>query len=263
MSAASDSTLKIWYDATAEVENEAVGKREQFVLREQEMLNAYRRGMHARAMTIALEIDQPLRLRGLLEKLVQEGTLEKYVSQVTFTPLTLTRLFLYIRDWNTNSRFCGIAQATLSYILTVFSFDDIRRSVREANANHSEEIIETTGEHVVSLSDLVAGLTAYSDRHLKRATNIFQSSFLVEYTLRSMQKLLPQGQLEAPATTVESDTAENDSDDDEVNTSDTAATTTSTALVTTATADESQNTDDTSQPNDNRPTRRRRRRRKK
>ena len=55
-------------------------------------------------MTIALEIDQPLRLRGLLEQLVEAGTLAEHASQVPFTPQTLTRLLLYARDWNTNTR---------------------------------------------------------------------------------------------------------------------------------------------------------------
>ncbi len=55
-------------------------------------------------MAIALEIDQPLRLRGLLEQLLEAGTLVEHAEQIAFTPQTLTRLLLYIRDWNTNTR---------------------------------------------------------------------------------------------------------------------------------------------------------------
>ena len=203
------SHLSPRYDATSEVEDEAIGLREEFVLREQEMLNAYRSGQYARAMTIALEIDQPLRLRGLLQKLVEEDSLAHHVSQVVFSPKTLTRLLLYVRDWNTNARFCGVAQAVLEFVLANFSFADIRRAVREGgaeaatkgNAGSSSGVLDkqsassdSPGERVV-LSDLLAGLVAYSERHLKRAARVYQSSFLVEYTLGSMQKLLPQQEL--------------------------------------------------------------------
>lgn len=205
---ASDSTLTVWYDATAEVQNEEVGRREEFVRRKQEMLNAYRCGQYAKAMEIAMEIDQPLRLRGLLEKLIAEGTLQQYIEQVEFSPTTLTRLLLYARDWNTNARFCGVAQAVLSFALSSFTFEELRRAVREASASafHTAEhstsgrkdiadanvSTSTEGTTAVALQDMVKGLVAYSERHLKRVEKVYQSSFLLEYTLRSMQKLLPQ-----------------------------------------------------------------------
>jgi len=203
---ASDSALKIWYDATAEVEDEAIGQREEFVLREQEMLNAYRSGKYARAMTIALEIDQPLRLRGLLEKLVEENSLDKHVGAVVFTPQTLTRFLLYIRDWNTNARFCEVAQQSLSFVLKTFSFAQLRRAVKEAGKSaQTKGNAGSSEEGVTSVHEIVAGLVAYSERHLKRSARVYQSSFVVEYTLKSMQKLLPQQELIAETQTAASD----------------------------------------------------------
>ena len=155
-------------------------------------------GSYATAMTIALEIDQPQRLRGLLEKLLEEeGAIDRVAADVVFTPVTLTRLLLYVRDWNTNARYCDVAQAVLSFVLTAFTFEEIRRAVREAGSDansrgnggarsggrgadrdgkgggRDDGDNNQSGDGAVVLSDLVAGLIAYSERHLKRAARVY------------------------------------------------------------------------------------------
>ena len=76
---------------------------------------------YSAAAQLAFELKQPGRLLAVVSKACEQGPakaqhiLGKLVGQVSQEELKLC--VEYIRDWNTNSRHCSVAQAVLQAIL--------------------------------------------------------------------------------------------------------------------------------------------------
>lgn len=72
----------------------------------------------------------------------------------------------YIRDWNTNSRTCHVAQTLLRVLLTTIPI---------------ERVVEIPGAE-----DILTGLLAYSQRHYARMERLQRSACVLDYMLGAM-----------------------------------------------------------------------------
>ncbi|KAJ2356963.1 U3 small nucleolar RNA-associated protein [Coemansia sp. RSA 2618] len=183
-----DSVIHIWKDTTQE-EVDRLHQEEARTLEQQQALDNYLRVKDYRnAVTLALSLDQPHRLRMIFQDVMMaaenrhgaesaddssnadkdailgNAAIDKVVG--TLSPEQLERLLGYVRSWNTNGRFARVAQATLYCVLTQYS---------------SETILA-----LPSAKDLIAALQPYSERHFSRLDGLLTGSFIVDYTLHAM-----------------------------------------------------------------------------
>ena len=167
---AGDGTLALWEDATDAAAEEAQSKERDALVAEQAMANAAYANDYGTAVDLALKLERPGKLRELLGELVGRGDegarILHEVARTLGSHERLGTLLRYIRDWNTNARFCHIAQAALMAVVEVRAPEDIMT--------------------VPGAPDLLAGIAAYTERHLRRMALLVQRSHLVDYTLRRL-----------------------------------------------------------------------------
>eukprot|EP00793_Prasinoderma_coloniale_P002189 PRCOL_00002697-RA len=168
---AGDGTLALWQDHTAAHAEEEANKEREAMLAEQQMSNAAYANDFATAVELALKLERPGKLRELLQDLLSkpggkgEAQLETVVRGIS-DPKRLATLLSYCRDWNTNARFCHVAQATLRALLA---------------SRPPAEIASVPGA-----ADLLAAIASYTERHMKRVGLLVQRSHLIDYTLKRL-----------------------------------------------------------------------------
>ena len=76
----------------------------------------------------------------------------------------------YVKDWNTNARYCFTSQIVVNSIMRVHKIDHIM-SIKGA-------------------SEALPAILSYSERHFQRIDKLYQASYLLEY-MSSLMSLLP------------------------------------------------------------------------
>ncbi|KAH9115565.1 hypothetical protein AeMF1_010380 [Aphanomyces euteiches] len=180
-----DSTIHFWNDMTEAEEEKAKLESDAKVLKEQELMNFLRSNNWLRAIHLAFDIGHPFRLMQIFRDL-KEGpknenkpTTSQDVFDTVVAELSdeqLLQLLEWIRDWNTNANHSEITQLLLSSLLRVVP------PSRWEKLNQATKILE--------------GLIAYTERHFQRMERMLQKSYLVDFTIVSMRKMLPQGDAE-------------------------------------------------------------------
>ncbi|KAK3141648.1 hypothetical protein QOZ80_4BG0336600 [Eleusine coracana subsp. coracana] len=168
-----DAVLNLWHDCTMEDKQEDFRKKEEEALRGQELENAVSDADYTRAIQLAFELRRPHRLLELFSQLCRRADPEDPVEKaIVDLPKDGLRVLLeYIREWNTKPKFCHVAQFVLFRVL---------RSLPPT------DILEIKG-----ISELLAGLIPYSQRHFNRVDRLVRSTFLLDYTLTRMSVLDP------------------------------------------------------------------------
>ncbi|KAF8702279.1 hypothetical protein HU200_033047 [Digitaria exilis] len=169
-----DAILNLWHDCTMEDKQEDFRKKEEEVLRGQELENAVSDSDYTKAIQLAFELRRPHRLLELFSQLAREDDSEDPIEKALLgLPKDGLRLLLeYIREWNTKPKFCHVAQFVLFRVL---------RSLPPT------DILEIKG-----ISELLEGLIPYSQRHFSRVDRLVRSTFLLDYTLMRMSVLDPE-----------------------------------------------------------------------
>ncbi|ETV94253.1 hypothetical protein H310_11928 [Aphanomyces invadans] len=179
-----DSTIHFWHDLTQEEEDRLKMESDQKVLMEQELMNCLRANDYMQAIQLAFDIQHPFRLMQILRD-VKEGpkgqmpnvptaaashaVYDHVVQQLSNDQLC--KLLEWIRDWNTNAKHSEVTQLLVSSLLRVVP------PSRWAKIEHAGKMLD--------------GLIAYTERHFQRMERMLQKSYLVDFTIVSMQKLLP------------------------------------------------------------------------
>lgn len=137
-------------------------------------------GEWSNAFLLALQLDHPMRLFNVLRssmgsqpeqangKVIFNQELDSLIG--TLNKDQLIQLMKRCRDWNTNARTHMVAQKTISCIFLnhdMTEFGEIPGMVR---------IVET--------------ILPYSKRHYSRVDNLVKESYLLDYALHDMDKLL-------------------------------------------------------------------------
>uniref|UniRef100_A0A1D1Y6Q1 Transducin beta-like protein 3 n=2 Tax=Anthurium amnicola TaxID=1678845 RepID=A0A1D1Y6Q1_9ARAE len=169
-----DSVINLWHDCTAADKVEVALKNVEVAMKKQELQNAFQDKDYAKAIRLAFELRMPENLRELLSDLcigrLAEDPMEKVVQALGKDELRL--LFEFIREWNTKSQYCHVAQFVLYRIFKIFP---------------PTEIIKIKG-----IRELLEGLIPYSQRHFGRVDRLSRSTFLLDYTLARMSVLEPE-----------------------------------------------------------------------
>lgn len=174
-SGGADSLINLWEDCTTEEMEKRVKEEEEQILKEQDLANYLLKKDYKNAITLAMSLNQPFRLLNLFKEILDnraEGDTSITGSESIDNIITnlskedIEQILKYIRDWNTNAKHFRTAQTILNAILKTFS---------------SEELLE-----INDIKELLDGLLPYTERHYQRLDRMITDSFLVDYTLHSM-----------------------------------------------------------------------------
>lgn len=169
----SDALVNLWHDSTAAEKEEAFRKEEEGVLRGQELENAVLDADYTKAIQLAFELRRPHKLFELFASVYRKREAEHQIEKALHAlgKEEIRQLLEYVREWNTKSKFCHVAQFVL---------------FRLFNIHPPTEIIEIKG-----ISDVLEGLIPYTQRHFSRIDRLVRSTFLLDYTLTGMSVIEP------------------------------------------------------------------------
>lgn len=161
-----DSLINVWTDTTDSQQEEASEKAAQHVLKEQKLKNLIVRKHYIQAAEMCIELDQPRRLLGVLNDMIQAE--EEFDELITGASIErLEKLMRYIREWNTNARQSLVANQLLQRILTCVSPAELRK--------------------IPDIQEMTRSVLLYGQRHFERLERLLQKSFLIDHTLHRMQ----------------------------------------------------------------------------
>ncbi|XP_065889853.1 transducin beta-like protein 3 isoform X3 [Dysidea avara] len=169
ISGGADSLICFWQDITERTQQEEISTQQHFLLREQGLSNLLHHKEYSKAVAMATDLRQPMRVfRILSEMLDDEGINGEFSYAIaSLTPDQSESLLMYINQWNTNGKLSRTAQATLSVILRY---------------HPPSELLKYT-----NLNLTVQGLIPYTERHFERLSKLQQLSSFVEYTCECMK----------------------------------------------------------------------------
>ncbi|KAI7867670.1 WD40-repeat-containing domain protein [Spinellus fusiger] len=175
-SGGADSVVNFWEDRTLEEQEEELREKEEFIIKEQELKTFIHNKDYLNAILLALSLEQPFRLLSIFREVMEsrpEGdnsttglvVVDKVLSDLTGEPLE--KLFLYIRDWNTNAKHSFIAQTVLHALLS---------------SHTANELVE-----IPNAKSIIDSLLPYTDRHYQRMDDLITQSFIIDYTLHAQE----------------------------------------------------------------------------
>ena len=171
---AGDGLVHLWSDTTGELQDQARADSEERLALEQELSNALRAKDVRKAALLALRLNQPLRLLGVVKDVLLAGGEEapKILSDVAgaLNFEQVGQMLGYMRDWNTTARNAGAAQGMLHAIFVTWPPHQL--------------------EKVEEMKGLVDALIPYTQRHLTRLEESMQRSYMLDFTLHAMQTSL-------------------------------------------------------------------------
>lgn len=180
VSGGGDSTVTFWKDTTSTTIAAKVAASTEHVEQEQQLQNYIHQSRYREAITLALQLNHPARLLGLLQSVVnrqppEAGSLSGLLAVdevlVSLSDEQLLLLMSRVRDWNTNARTADVAQRVLGVIVRSYS---------------AERLAGLRGR---GWKEILAALGAYTERHYRRVEDLVDESYLVEFTLKEMGEI--------------------------------------------------------------------------
>ena len=174
ISGSSDSNVHILYDMTVENEEIRIRKRNELIIREQNLDNLLQANDHENAFKLAL--DMPRRLYSIIEKIIisdeSDTVLTRIITSLELSELSM--LFPHIVKWNTNSKFYVVAQRILNVIFRTVPNEELKK--------------------VADFRKHLQSMLPYSQRHMSRLDKLMQDACIIDYTLQLMklQSLQPK-----------------------------------------------------------------------
>lgn len=138
------------------------------------------------AILLALSMDQPRRLLGLLREILSDDMDNLALLKQVFKSLEggdIFRLLEYIRDWNAKSRDSDVAQAVLNILFKTHSLGDIMKA---SPSSTSLEEPDTRKASQTTITELIQALLPYTERHYARADRLEQESAFLDFILAHM-----------------------------------------------------------------------------
>lgn len=173
-------SLVWWEDATEEAKREVMLRKEKQVLAEQELSNLLMRKDHAKAIRLAIQLDQPQRLYSLLclysssAPSLEEAVLgvEKILRE-SCEPAQLVSILGYLRAWNATMRRALGAQIILRACL------QICRPTLDGNLD--DDFGRSLSELMPQLQDYLRALLPYTERHYNRIDEMQVDAALMDF----------------------------------------------------------------------------------
>ncbi|KAK7071960.1 Transducin (beta)-like 3 [Halocaridina rubra] len=161
-----DATLIDWKDVTQEEKEKEVEEAARLAAEEQTLLNLIQDKKWAKALGIAVRLNQPFRGLKIIKELLSEGheTLPKVLGSMRHDQLV--SLLHFASQWNTKTKNSYEAQCILHTVL----------------ATHSPEDMEVFRDW----KKLLEGLLPYTERHFRRLSALYQSASILNYMSSSL-----------------------------------------------------------------------------
>uniref|UniRef100_A0A452VBB2 Transducin beta like 3 n=1 Tax=Ursus maritimus TaxID=29073 RepID=A0A452VBB2_URSMA len=177
---ASDSCVILWKDVTEVEQAEEQARREEEVVKQQELDNLLHEKRYLRALGLAISLDRPHTVLTVIQAIRRDP---EACEKLGATVLRLRRdqkeaLLRFCITWNTNSRHCHEAQAVLGVLLR-----------HEA----PEELLAYQG-----MQASLEALLPYTERHFQRLSRTLQAATFLDFLWHSM-KLPPLPAAPAPS----------------------------------------------------------------
>ncbi|CUM63720.1 uncharacterized protein PRCAT00001304001 [Priceomyces carsonii] len=173
-----DGQLSIWKDNSEEKYLREQQERELKIEQEQNLNNMMGSGDWSNAFLLALTLNHPMKLYNILkqtiamkqdeESVIGSKRLEETISMLDEEQLFL--LFKKIRDWNVNFKLFEIGQKVVKVILDNFEAD---------------KLINIPG-----LMKIIDSIIPYNERHYNRINDLLEQSFILNYTVDEMNKII-------------------------------------------------------------------------
>lgn len=178
VSADADGQLSLWYDNTDEFLQEKEILQKKKIEQEQKLTNYISSKDWSSAFLLALTLDHPMRLYNVVKSsinlnedsasVIGSFSLESTIEQLS--PDQILRLFKKIRDWNINGKFFEISQKLIVVLLNKFDVN---------------QLIEIPG-----LMKIIDSIIPYSERHYNRIDELIEQSYILDYTVNEMDKMI-------------------------------------------------------------------------
>ena len=197
VSGGADSVISFWNDVTEQEQEEAIALEEETILRVQDLANYVDAKDYRNAFLLALSMDQPRRLLGLLQSILGDDT-DEWSSMLagvleSLAPGDVFRLLEYVRDWNARSRDSDVAQAVLHSLFRTHSAAQILAAAPGATGLEVADR-DAKGSKSVSagIGDILEALMPYTERHYARADRLEQESAFLDFVLAQMDEYVTE-----------------------------------------------------------------------
>jgi U3 small nucleolar RNA-associated protein 13 len=134
-----DSKLIIWKNVTNQINEENQEKQNEIILNEQKLSNCLIDKNYKKALKLAIILDRPYKCYEILSELLNTENgcddLNRILSKLRDDHLA--SLLKYATQWNTNSKYCHVAQAFIEIILNNYApeqllkFDNISSVIEQ------------------------------------------------------------------------------------------------------------------------------------
>eukprot|EP00117_Sycon_ciliatum_P007885 scpid45946/ scgid10824/ Transducin beta-like protein 3; WD repeat-containing protein SAZD len=173
VSGGSDSTLVVWRNTTQEVAQRNKDKEAEQVLAQQELNNLLANKLYTKAVQLALRLDQPFRLLGVVKSILElpedvDSAAQLDIALANLREDQLVTLLRYVATWNTNAHHSRAAQAVLQSVFRRYH-----------------------PRHLCDISDVgksVEPLVSYTERHAARVSHLLKQAAFLDFTWESMRQ---------------------------------------------------------------------------
>ena len=153
-----DSKLILWKNTTDEIHSEEMEKREEILLKEQELMNCLKDKKYKKALKLSIILDRPFKCYEIINEILSskhqgDGREDLKEIIVKLREDHLQTLLKYSIDWNTNSKFCHNAQALIEVILNNFPMEFLMKLNNFSNI--LQQFLPYSGESFIKLPFLI------------------------------------------------------------------------------------------------------------
>lgn len=183
VSADADGVFQFWKDCTELEKEQNLELEKEKVEKEQTLKNYLLNEDWTNAFLLALTLDHPMRVFNVLKQSLnarkagseEQGKITIFNEELdnvigTLDNEKLLLLLKRCRDWNTNARSHKIAQCTIRCILLTHNIAEL--------------------SEIPGLVQTIESIIPYTQRHFTRVDNLVEQSYILDYALVEMDKLI-------------------------------------------------------------------------
>lgn len=173
-----DGKLSFWTDNTEEEVKFKELQAKEKIEQEQSLSNYIKNKDWSNAFLLALTLDHSMRLYNVIKSSIEtnddkDSIIGSFSLENTISLLDdgqLVKLFKKIRDWNVNLKFFEISQKLLNVVLNNFAVDKLTE--------------------VPGLMKIMESIIPYNERHYNRIEEMVEQTYVLDYTVEQMNKLI-------------------------------------------------------------------------
>lgn len=173
-----DGKLSFWTDNTEEEVKLKELQAKEKIEQEQSLSNYIKNKDWSNAFLLALTLDHSMRLYNVIKSSIEtnddkDSIIGSFSLENTISLLDdgqLVKLFKKIRDWNVNFKFFEISQKLLNVVLNNFAVDKLTE--------------------VPGLMKIMESIIPYNERHYNRIEEMVEQTYVLDYTVEQMNKLI-------------------------------------------------------------------------